>query len=64
LHRLRLSGRAGRPPDLLDGKCLPRLASMELCDQRPDGRFVISAEGVRRHAAEVLKRPSLRTTAP
>ena len=50
-------GRAGRPPDLLDGKCLLRIASMGLCDQRPDGRFVISAEGVRRHAAEVLQRP-------
>jgi hypothetical protein len=57
LHRLQLSRRAGRPPDLLDGKCLLRIASMGLCDQRPDGRFVISAEGIRRHAAEVLQRP-------
>jgi hypothetical protein len=36
---------------------------MGLCDQRPDARFVISAQGVRRHAAEVLQRPSVRTMA-
>jgi hypothetical protein len=58
LHRLHLGGRAGRPPDSLDGKCLLRIAAMGLCDQRPDERFVINAAGVRRHAAEVLQRPS------
>ncbi|HEY4044690.1 MAG TPA: hypothetical protein VGM32_22995 [Rhodopila sp.] len=61
LHRLRLSGEAGRPPDLLDGSCLARIASMRLCDQRADGRFVITADGVRRHATEVLKQPAVRT---
>jgi hypothetical protein len=64
LHRLHLSGNAGRPPDLLDGQCLLRIASIGLCDQRPDGRFAISAEGVVRHATEVLKRPLVRTMAP
>jgi hypothetical protein len=63
LHRLQLSGRAGRPPGSLDGTCLLRIASMGLCDQRADGRFVISAEGARRHAAEVLQRHSAKTMA-
>jgi hypothetical protein len=61
LHRLRLSETAGRPPDLLDGACLVRLASMGLCLQRADGRFAISEDGVLRHAAEVLKQPHVRT---
>jgi hypothetical protein len=40
----------------LDGRCLVRLATMGLCDQRADGRFVINPDGARRHATEVLKR--------
>jgi hypothetical protein len=55
LHRLCLSGPAGRPPDMLDGPCLVRLASMGLCDQRADRRFAINPAGVRRHSTEVLK---------
>jgi hypothetical protein len=56
LHRLHLSGESGRPPDLLDGACLVRIASMGLCERREDGRFAINAAGVERHATEVLKR--------
>jgi len=63
LHRLCLSGWTGRPADMLDGPCLMRIASMGLSDQRPDGRFVINAEGVRRHAAEVMKQPAVKTGA-
>ena len=54
LHRLQLSGQGGRPPDLLDSKCLFRIASMGLCDQRPDGRFVINAEGAATTCRRVL----------
>jgi hypothetical protein len=64
LHRLYLSGQAGRPPDLIDGPCLVRLASMGLCDQRADGRFTINPDGVQRHATEVLKQPAINTAVP
>jgi hypothetical protein len=64
LHRLRLSGDAGRPADLPDGPCLARIASMGLCDRRADGRFTITAAGVRRHQAEVRSRRPVRTMAP
>jgi len=64
LHRLQLCGRTGRPPDLLDGRCLVRLATMGLCDQRADGRFVINPDGARRHATEVLKRAEVNSKAP
>jgi hypothetical protein len=63
LHRLYLSGPEGRPPDLLDGPCLVRIASMGLCDQRQDARFAINAAGMLRHSAEVLKRRPVRTAA-
>ena len=65
LHRLHLAGLAGRPADLLDGGCLVRLAGMDLCHQRADGRFAITPDGRQRHAKEVLKRPPpVRTAAP
>jgi hypothetical protein len=54
LHRLRLSAEIGRPPDRLDAGCLLRLAAMGLCGKTADGRFVISAEGAKRHAKDVL----------
>ena len=56
LHRLALSGVAGRPGGLKDGPCLARLAAMELAEERPDGRYGITPNGALRHAAEVLKR--------
>jgi hypothetical protein len=55
LHRLRLAGGLGRPDGLKDGPCLRRLAGMGFAAQREDGRFVATAEGVARHAREVLK---------
>jgi hypothetical protein len=64
LHRLHLSGPAGRPRDLPDGSCLIRIASMGLCDQRADGRFVLNAKGAGRHRAEILKHRAVRIAAP
>jgi hypothetical protein len=55
LHRLALSGTAGRPPALKDGSCLHRLAGMGLARARPGGRFELTAAGEARHASEVLK---------
>jgi len=56
LHRVMLSGAAGRPPGLKDGPCLARLADMGLVREREDGRFVLTAHGIRRHAAEIATR--------
>jgi len=56
LHRLMLSGAAGRPAGLKDGHCLARLAGMNLVRQRDDGRYEPTTDGVLRHAQEVLKR--------
>jgi hypothetical protein len=57
LHRVMLSGVAGRPQGLKDGPCLERLAGMGLVCERTDGRYALTTRGVRRHAAEVAKRP-------
>nr|WP_294505432.1 hypothetical protein [uncultured Rhodopila sp.] len=54
LHRLHLCGAAGRPAGLADDPCLIRLTDIGLCRRRPDGRFGITPEGTRRHAAEIL----------
>ena len=54
LHRLRLSGTDGRPPDLKDGRCLDRLESLGLACTRPDGRFRATKAGEARHAEEIL----------
>lgn len=53
LHRLTLVGAAGRPDGLKDGPCLQRLQGMGLAQQRPDGRFEITAAGQARHAQEI-----------
>ncbi|HET7880611.1 MAG TPA: hypothetical protein VFL55_06970 [Acetobacteraceae bacterium] len=57
LHRLVLSGDAGRPDGLKDGACLARLAAGGLAIVRRDGRFEVSCTGARRHAREVLRHP-------
>jgi hypothetical protein len=62
LHRLHLCGEVGRPAAMLDAPCLDRLTAMDLCGLRADGRFIITAEGVQRHANEILKRPTEATT--
>jgi hypothetical protein len=59
LHRLVLTGKAGRPTGLKDGACLARLAATGLAELRSDDRFVITTAGSLRHAREVLKRPML-----
>jgi hypothetical protein len=59
LHRLTLSGQAGRPAGLKDGPCLARLAGMNLARQREDGRFEVTEAGALRHTREVLRRPVL-----
>jgi hypothetical protein len=56
LHRVMLSGAAGRPQGLKDGPCLERLTGMGLVCERADGRYALTARGIRRHAAEVAKR--------
>jgi hypothetical protein len=56
LHRLTLVGPHGRPPGLADQPCLLRLQGMGLAEERPDGRFAITAPGRARHASEILKR--------
>ena len=58
LHRLVLSGAAGRPDGLKDGPCLRRLARMGLARLRPNERFELTPEGAARHASEVARRPS------
>jgi len=58
LHRLVLSGAAGRPSGLKDGPCLRRLAGMGLARSRADARFEPTAEGRARHASDVARRPS------
>jgi hypothetical protein len=55
LHRLTLSGSAGRPSGLKDGPCLIRLAGMNLARLGESGRYEITAAGSLRHAREVLK---------
>ena len=57
MHRLYLCGQAGRPAGMLDEPCLERLAGLGLCDRRADKRFMMTREGTRRHANEILKRP-------
>lgn len=64
LHRLILSGTAGRPDGLKDGRCLHRLAGMGLASMdlasmdlscAPGGRFAVTEAGVRRHRQEILR---------
>jgi len=57
LHRLALSGMAGRPAGLKDGACLARLAGIGLAECQSDGRYAITEAGSLRHARDVLKRP-------
>jgi hypothetical protein len=58
LHRLLLSGTAGRPPGLKDGPCLARLAERGLAQVNTDGRYMLTQAGTLRHARDLLKRPA------
>jgi hypothetical protein len=60
LHRVTLSGAAGRPPGLKDGRCLERLCAMGLVRLRADGRWGLTEAGAARHAAEILHLPANR----
>jgi hypothetical protein len=53
LHRLVLSGEAGRPAGLKDGPCLVRLHAMGLAWLRDDGRYALSETGAARHRREI-----------
>ena len=54
LHRLTLCGGAGRPAGRKDGPCRARRAGLGLAAHRPDGRYDITADGMRRHASEIV----------
>jgi hypothetical protein len=56
LHRLVLSGNAGRPVGLKDGPCLARLTAMGLAEDRRGVRYMITDAGCLRHARDILKR--------
>lgn len=60
LHRVALSGAAGRPAGLKDGPCLARLAGMGLVCTRADGRFALTGAGAARHASVAACRPGTR----
>ena len=55
LHRLVLSGNAGRPSGLKDGPCLTRLVAMGLAAERRDGRYACTEAGSLWHGRDVLK---------
>ncbi|ACI51986.1 conserved hypothetical protein [Gluconacetobacter diazotrophicus PA1 5] len=57
LHRLILSGAAGRPAGLKDQPCLERLDRMGLAARDAAGRYHATGEGVARHDAEILNPP-------
>ncbi|GAA4478581.1 hypothetical protein GCM10023157_13290 [Gluconacetobacter asukensis] len=54
LHRLMLSGAAGRPAGLKDQPCLERLARMGLATQDAGGRYHSTPQGTARHESEIL----------
>ncbi|WP_114910574.1 hypothetical protein [Acidibrevibacterium fodinaquatile] len=57
LHRLFLSGTAGRPEAdaaMKDVPCLARLVQLG-CVEHRGGRFFLTAAGAARHAAEILR---------
>ena len=55
LHRLFLCGDAGRPPTPADAACLRRLTAMGLSSISADGTWRITAQGLNRHASEILR---------
>ncbi|MBO1323651.1 hypothetical protein K2X14_00595 [Acetobacter sp. TBRC 12305] len=55
LHRLCLAGAHGRPTGLQDDPCLERMRQMGFVAASGSGRFVVTDEGIARHATEVLK---------
>jgi hypothetical protein len=45
LHRLSLSGKAGRPAGCKDGPCLARLAGLGLAEACGEGRYGLTSAG-------------------
>ncbi|ATU73732.1 hypothetical protein CFR78_01900 [Komagataeibacter rhaeticus] len=59
LHRLKLSGQAGRPAGVGDAPCLHRLEGMGLASSSGDDqRYTITTQGHARHRTEILKQPT------
>ena len=56
LHRLWLSGRAGRPAAYTDGPCLVRLAGLGLAAPRGDSRYELTADGIHCHRLMIQHR--------
>jgi hypothetical protein len=56
LHRLRLSGKAGRPTGYKDDPCLARLAGLGLAAARSDGRYELTSAGINWHGRVVQRR--------
>jgi hypothetical protein len=56
LHRLKLSGKAGRPSGYKDGPCLERLAGLGLAAPRGDTRYEMTTEGISWHSQAIWPR--------
>ncbi|EHH67372.1 hypothetical protein [Gluconobacter morbifer] len=53
LHRVLLCASAGRPEGLKDQPCLDRLERMGLTRRTPEGRYVLTEDGLKRHEQEI-----------
>jgi hypothetical protein len=56
LHRLHLSGKAGRPAASKDGPCLERLVGLGLAAPRDDERYEVTRAGIESHSQEIKRR--------
>jgi hypothetical protein len=58
LHRLKLSGGAGRPSGYKDGPCLVRLAGLGLARLRGEARYEMTSAGIDWHRQVIRWRKS------
>jgi hypothetical protein len=56
LHRLKLSGKIGRPSGHKDGPCLMRLTELGLATARRDARYEVTSTGITCHSQVVQRR--------
>jgi hypothetical protein len=56
LHRLKLSGKIGRPSGHKDGPCLARLTDLGLATARSDARYEMTSAGINCHSQVVQRR--------
>lgn len=56
LHRLLLSGKAGRPSGYKDGPCLARLAGLGLAAPKDETRYVMTTAGITWHRQVIRRR--------